>query len=158
MFDPNGSNGPLISRPDRGRPTLLWLVGTCDLRYIKRWGPGLAVRGSPRRQSPHRYPLSDLGLAQCSREALPPLRLSAAYAIALSTMVTGAGSSTGQGEGKTPIPSLHYRNPLAYTIRRSYQYYILLLPHQCRCSFYIMWLDHSYFLRTNTQENLTAIP
>jgi len=40
----------------------------------KRWGPGLAVRGSPRRQSPHRYPIPrpDLEKGCCQRREAPP--------------------------------------------------------------------------------------
>jgi hypothetical protein len=39
-----------------------------------RWGPGLAVRGSPRRQSPHRYPIPrpDLEKGRCQRREAPP--------------------------------------------------------------------------------------
>jgi hypothetical protein len=39
-----------------------------------RWGPGLTVRGSPRRQSPHRYPIPrpDLEKGRCQRREAPP--------------------------------------------------------------------------------------
>ena len=40
----------------------------------ERWGPRLAVRGSPRRQSPHRYPIPrpDLEKGRCQRREAPP--------------------------------------------------------------------------------------
>ena len=40
----------------------------------ERWGPGLAVRGSPRRQSPHRHPnpKPDLENGRCQRRKAPP--------------------------------------------------------------------------------------
>jgi hypothetical protein len=34
----NDSIRPLLTRPDRGRPTSSWLVGSCRQRHIKRWG------------------------------------------------------------------------------------------------------------------------
>ena len=34
------SIGPLDSRPDRGRPTILWLVGPVAQRHKKRMGTG----------------------------------------------------------------------------------------------------------------------
>ena len=40
----------------------------------ERWGPGLAVRGSPRHQSPHRHPnpRPDLEKGRCQRREAPP--------------------------------------------------------------------------------------
>ena len=40
----------------------------------ERWGLGLAVRGSPRRQSPHRHlnPKPDLEKGRCQRREAPP--------------------------------------------------------------------------------------
>ena len=46
----------LFSCPDQGRPTLHGWWAPSHSAIKERWGPGLAVRGSPRRQSPHRHP------------------------------------------------------------------------------------------------------
>ena len=61
---PNGHTGPRSMRPDRGRPTLLWLVGPCGTAILTGWGPGHTVRGSPCCAAPHRYTATDLGLAR----------------------------------------------------------------------------------------------
>jgi hypothetical protein len=57
----NDSIRPLLTRPDRGRPTSSWLVGSCCQRHIEVGGRTHTVRGSPCTVAPPPTPPTDLG-------------------------------------------------------------------------------------------------
>ena len=71
---PNGLTG-LCPRALIGGAQPYMVGGPPSHSAIKeRWGPELAVRGSPHRQSPHRYPIPrpDLEKGRCQRREAPP--------------------------------------------------------------------------------------
>ena len=71
---PNGLTGPCPHALIGGAQPYM-VGGPPSHSAIKeRWGPGLAVRGSPRRQSPHRHPnpRPDLEKGRCQQREAPP--------------------------------------------------------------------------------------
>jgi hypothetical protein len=111
--------GPLSLAPDRGRPTLDWLVGPCHTALYKGGGGHwLAVRGSPPATHPHLQSLADLqgsaGVTGSAAAATPStvaalaqIRLRVAALAQISYMASGPGSApAGDGIHLSPLLSL----------------------------------------------------
>jgi hypothetical protein len=110
--------GPLVTRLDRGRPTLDWLAGPCHTApYKGGGGHWLEVRGSPPATTPHLHSLADLqgsaGVTGSAAAAATPSTVAALAQIGLrvaafaqiSYMASGSGSAPA-GDGIPLFPSL----------------------------------------------------